>query len=141
MDLVPAAPACPPLPLTVVLLVITVASLLQAARAPRVLPSPSGPALTDPAVPLGLTVVLRALTGLTSSWAPDTRDLTTLAHQARALVLRHTGQWDLTAQCMVLLLTSWTGKRVTIRIAMISLTLVFSPQTSHANVTAGLQDI
>ena len=111
MDSDPAVPACPPLPLTVGLLVITAASLLQAARAPRVLRSPSAPAPTVPVDPPGLTVVHRVLTGLTSSWAPDTRDLTTLDHQARALVPRHTGQWDLTAPCTVLLLlTSWTGE-------------------------------
>ena len=110
MDWGPVAPACRPLPLTVVLLVITAVSLLQAARDPRGLPSPSGPAPTVPVVPPDLTVDLRDLTGLTSSWAPDTRDLTTLDLRARGLVLRHTDPWDLTGPCMVrLLLTSWTG--------------------------------
>ena len=109
MDLVPVGPACPTLPLTVVLLVITVVSLLLAVRDPRGLPSPSVPVPMDPVVPRGLTAVLRDLMGLTSSWAPDTRVLTTSGLQAPGLDLRHTDQWDLTAPCTVLLLTSWTG--------------------------------
>ena len=139
MDWGPVAPACRPLPLTVVLLVTTAASLLQAARAPRGLPSPSGPAApTAPAVLAGLTVALRDLTDPTSSWAPDTRDLTTSARQARALVLHHTDRWDLTDPCMVPPLTSWTGKA---RGLAILFTPVLSLQTSHADVTTGLQDI
>ena len=110
MDWVPVAPACQPRPLTVVLLVITVVSLLLADQDPRDLPSPSVPVPMDPVVPRGLTVVLRDLMGLTSSWAQDTRVLTTLGLQVQGLDLRHTDQWDLTAPCTVHLLTSWTGR-------------------------------
>ena len=110
MDWVPVVPACQPRPLTVVLLVITVVSLLLADQDPRDLPSPSVPVPMDPVVPRGLTVVLRDLMGLTSSWAQDTRVLTTLGLQVQGLDLRHTDQWDLTAPCTVHLLTSWTGR-------------------------------
>ena len=67
MDLVPVGPACPTLPLTVVLLVISEVSLRLAGLAPLVLLSHSARVQTGPVAPtVPHTAGLRGLTGLTS---------------------------------------------------------------------------
>lgn len=111
MDSVPAGPACPTLPLTVVLLVISEVSLRLADPAPRVLPSPSVQVPMDPVAPMVLLhiAVLRVLTGLISFWDQVIPGLTTLDHQVLGSVPHHMDLWDPTDLCMALHLTSWTG--------------------------------